>query len=127
MPLYPSFATKEDLANYLNITQEELPNDIERMLSRASELIAQLIERNFSFLNANHLEAAKLATCAQVEYWLTLGEKIAITEGALKNLNAGEIMLEVNEKIPTLSKRAKLYLNQQGLLYAGLDKKQVVL
>ena len=122
MALYEVYSELEDLATYLGVDVEELPECSQRLIRRASELIKQATLNNVISVNESHLEALNLATCAQVEYWLSAGEDSAII-GAAKSYSLGDLSVAMDEKAVgrQLCSRAKNYLNQQGLLYRGVN------
>ena len=120
---YPIYATKEDLVNYLGLVDDQsLPDDIERMLKRASELIYCITYGNIKVGNETHLDTAKTATCAQIEYWLEIGESEAITGQNPSSFSIGDINMNygTSGNKSTLAPRARHYLNMEGLLYRGL-------
>lgn len=122
MPLYEVFATNEDLAEYLNIEVNNIPPDSERLLQRASELVKQTTLNNIDIYNIKHLEAAKFAVCAQIEYWIYAGENISII-GNVASYSLDDLSMNFGDNIiqqGSLCKRAIAYLNHQGLLYRGL-------
>lgn len=122
MPLYESYATKEDLLEYLCVSIDKLPYDIERLLARASELVKHSTIGNIDIYNENHLLAAKKAVCAQVEYWLNIGEDKAIVDN-IKNYSIGDLSVTYDELISNkgaLCDRARMFLNDYGLLYRGI-------
>lgn len=72
------------------------------------------------------MEAAELATCAQVEYWITDGESTSISAG-LKRMKIGEFEVEYNNiensgslNTKQVAPRTKNYLKDNGLMYKGL-------
>lgn len=112
------YATTTDLAEYLFVTEDNLPADAERLLARASELVGSLVKRNYDSTVAAHVEAVKQATCAQVEYWLEVGEVFD-----------NNVQSETHSKVSTtwfaggkseLAPRARRFLLDAGLLYAGV-------
>ena len=120
------YAIKDDLAEYLGCAVEELPAEAnDRLLKRASELIKTFTRDNIMVENAPaeviaaHLEAAKNATCAQVEYWLEMHESFAI-QPDVKNVNSGDVKVEFVSTPDQLAKRARSFLNAECLLYRGL-------
>jgi hypothetical protein len=121
MPLYEVYATKDDLALYLALDITQLPADVNRLLQRASELIKYACLSNIDTTNINHLEALKLAVCAQVEYWLQISEGVAII-GSVNGINTGNANITF-EQLNTLAPRAIQYLMQQHLLYRGIKSK----
>lgn len=120
MPLYTTYATKEDLSDYLFIPLNELPSDSEKLLARASEIVKHATLNNLDILNEQHLEAMKMATCAQVEYWLNAGEQTDII-GNMKSYSLDDLSVDFGDgKRGALSDRAIGHLNSQGLLYRGI-------
>lgn len=74
-------ATVSQLSSWLT-TQSSTPDDAERLLQRASECIDEYVLASFDVDDETKLAtdsgtAASLAdaTCAQVEYWLEVGEE----------------------------------------------------
>jgi hypothetical protein len=120
LAIYTNYATHDDVAEYLGKTVEELPSDIIRLISRASELIHQLIKYNYISTNEDHQEAAKLATCAQVEYMQSVSEDALINPN-VQSFSIGSVSMQLGQagSRAQLSLRSKSYLNEQGLLYKG--------
>lgn len=82
----------------------------------------QVTMNNIDEDNEDHMEAAQLATCAQVEYWIELDESVS-TAGGYKSISIGTFSVEFNEldtKSRQFSNRARNYLNQQGLVFRGV-------
>lgn len=122
MALYPVYATLADLATYLGVSEANLPSNSQRLLVRASELIKQATLSNIISTNANHLEAAKLATCAQVEFWNSVDESTAIV-GNLKSFKLDDLSMDFDTPQAysgSVCMRARAYLNDQSLLYRGV-------
>ena len=122
MPIYSPYATKADLAEYLYVDELDLPENAERLLMRASEFIQQVTIGNIDNSNLKHLEALKLATCAQVEYWNTIGETVA---AGINSFSLGDLSMDVSKSglaspSASLSSRSRGYLNEQGLMYRGI-------
>jgi hypothetical protein len=116
MSIYSVFATTEELAAYLGIAEEALPDNAVRLLARASEAVAYMMQSNYISTNAAHVESAMKATCAQVEYWIENGENI----GMAKSFSLGDLSMSFGEKGPSmLAPRAIQYLNYEGLRYSG--------
>lgn len=121
---YIDYATTDDLEAYLIV--ETLPAGSARLLARANELIHQAMLNNYISTNTDHVNAAKLAACAQVEYWQNVGET-ALSIGGLSSFSIGSTSMNfgqnsgnVQTSPNSLSPRSKAYLNEQGLLYKGL-------
>lgn len=74
----PAYATSQELAEYLH--EDEPPEDAERLLERASEVVDGLLigaiydtdDDDMPTSNAVR-ETLRKATCAQVDYWLESG------------------------------------------------------
>lgn len=111
------YATVADLAAYLVRSEGDLPTDSTRLLTRASELVEQAALRRVDTTNTEHAAAARDATCAQVEFWLEVGEEHAI------RAPRGEVWigsLRTTQQPPQLAPRARRHLLLAGLLYRGL-------
>ena len=116
-----AYATKDDVAMYTGKALEELPADIDRLLERASEVVDEATLGRIDPANQAHLDAARLATCAQVEYWLTAGEQGAIVGGAPR-MSLGSLSVDYGSAggPPVLAPRARRHLLNAGLLYRGV-------
>lgn len=114
------YATQEELAEYLDIDVTELPDDVERILERASELVDYFARGKIS--ESNELDAAKLATMAQYEWWAESGDELGITN-QYDSVKIGKFSISGGEDIPVLAPRAKQALFLEGLLYGGVDIK----
>jgi len=125
MPTYQKLANNDDLKEFLDV--EEVPEACERLLQRASELIYQATFTNLDLNNDKHVEAVKLATCAQVEYWLEVGEMFAFVNG-VRSLSIDSFQIEfspTNQMSESMDKgqlanRARNFLLIEGLLYRGM-------
>lgn len=119
-----SYATASDVAEFLyndEAATDKLPDDIDRQISRAEELIDEIMLNNYESDNTDHQEAAKKATCAQIEYWLAVDEEIDIVDYA-GNMEIGNLSMNM-DSIGKIAPRAKRVLFNAGLLYAGVDVK----
>ncbi len=96
---------------------EELPSQIEKLIKRASELIDYFTLNRIDNTNAEHLQAAQNAVCAQVEYWVNIDESVDII-GPLNKFRIGSF--GIDGKLNVLAPRAKRFLLSQGLLYRGI-------
>jgi len=121
MAFYEIYATKINLAAFLGISENQLPEDSERLLKRASEVIQQSTLSKIDLNKEVHVEIAQLATCAQVEYWINMSESSAIS-GSVSSFSLGDLSMNMSESTNKgmLSPRAKSYLNSCGLLYRGV-------
>jgi hypothetical protein len=115
-----SYATVSELSNFTGIPEIDLPADTNRMLQRASELVDFATMNRINATDTVHMEAAKKATCAQVEYWIEVDESMDKI-GAPEAFNIGSFSM--NGKLPELSQRARRILFLAGLLYRGVSMK----
>jgi len=117
------YAEIDDLAEYLG-AEVDLPSDAERQLLRASELVRHYALGRIDTSNPTHAEAAKSATCAQVEAWVNDGEDRDISR-AVSGYTIGRVSMQFAEGgengrlVSRLAPRARQELLQAGLLYAG--------
>lgn len=118
-----NYAVVNDYAEYMHIELDKVPTNCERLLARASELIEQFVCDNIKSNDANQITALKLATCAQVEFWVDNGEEVA-TSRPIKSFSSGDISISFADgdsgKVSQLSARTKGYLNKECLLYCGI-------
>lgn len=112
------YATADDLAAFLP-SATEIADD-SRLRTRASELLDDTVRRQFS-VDTNGIPTATAiaaamrdACCAQVEFWLEVGEEHDI-EG-LANRQASIGMLTLAGLPPNLAPRAFRILHTAGLL-----------
>ena len=115
------YATTTDLAEYLFVTEDNLPADAERLLARASELVGSLVKRNYNPAIAAHTEAVKMAVCAQVEYWLSVGEDAAFSRNVQSETHSKVSTTYFAGGRPEIAPRAYRFLLDAGLLYAGVQ------
>jgi hypothetical protein len=124
MSLYEAYATTAQLATYLGVEEEALPANSERLLLRASELVAQATLGRIDLTDEDLEEAAQLATCAQVEYWQDgLGEGADIS-GRPNNFSLGDLSMNYGKGYQAkgaLCDRSRRYLSDQCLLYRGIS------
>ena len=122
-----AYATRSDLAAYVGSSVPLPSNDEQdRKLLRASEHIDYVTLGRIDSDNESHLEAAKMATVAQVEFWLNEGEEVS-SAGAVSSYSVGTLDVNfggaapgVGGTIPRLAPRARNYLFLAGLLYRGV-------
>jgi hypothetical protein len=93
-----------------------LPQDIDRLILRASELIRRKTYHRTD--ETDRVEDVKNATCAQVEYWLQIDEASDIT-GPLGPMKIKDFSF--NSWFTVLAPRARDLLLDAGLLYKGVD------
>ena len=117
-----AYATTEELAEYLSVDEQDLPNDSDRLLDRASEIVDYYTMGRIDNTDTEQSEAAKKATMAQVEQWIEVGD-----EGIIKvqGLTIGDFQVQFgaggNRTMPELASRARKYLFLAGLLHRGVS------
>ena len=122
MGLFTSLASIDDLAEYMGKPVEELPNNTEVLIKRASEIINMAIKRNYNPNNEAHVEAARLACCSQCQSWID-NEISPVSERNVSSYSLGELSItyaDVGKVSNSLNSMATCYLNSQYLLYKGL-------
>lgn len=112
--------TKEDYLSYSHLTEEELPQDFDRILDRAiDEIHMQIGEIPCSY----DKDFYKKAVCAQVEYLSTTGLNSS-EEQQLASISIGKMsksyVQSSNSNSRHLSKLALRYLQHAGLSYKGV-------
>lgn len=115
-----SYATVEQVANYIGLDDEDLPSNLSNMIERAGELIDYFTLNRSQYAQGKTAEVVAKAVSAQVQYWLEVGEEIAIT-GSPDSFSIGP--MSVDGKLPTLAPRARHLLLLEGLLSKGLRRK----
>ena len=120
-----AYATESDLAQYLGVSEADLPADAARLLERASELIDHLTLGRIDSENTEHTEAARKAACAQVEFWLAVDEENDIP-GPIQGIIIGRMQIQYgagSNRIAAVyvAPRARRYLLDAGLLYRGVS------
>lgn len=118
-----AYATSQDVKDYTGLSS--LPDDIDRLISRAEELIDWVSLNRIDTDDADHMEAAKKATCAQIEYWLNIGEDADIINMP-GNFKIGSFQMGMTsqpEQFAKLAPRARRHLFLAGLLYRGVGMK----
>lgn len=122
-----AYATKEQLAAYVG-ESASLPSDAEqdRLLERASEYIDEVTLGRIDPDSDTDLAAAQNAVCAQVAYWLEVGEQVgsgpligSYSIGKLAiNYGGGGAGRQGTQQ--RLAPRARSFLFLAGLLYRGV-------
>ena len=117
-----AYATTTELAEYLGVEVADLPDDADRLLQRASELIDRYTLNRIDDSDTDHLDAAEMATKAQVEQWLELGDE-GIVE--IQGLTIGPFQAQFgagqNRAMPEIANRARQALFLAGLWNKGVD------
>lgn len=127
-----ALASLSDLAGWMGVAEADLPDDADRLLDRASEMVRYAITKPafdeagdpLDELDAEEKQAITDATCAQGEYLIEVGEHrdlgddvqsfqlgdLQITYGAGPNREAGR----------ALAPRARRVLSTAGLIGRGV-------
>lgn len=122
--MYEAYATTADLALYLGIEVGDLPADAARLINRASDQIYSAVKNNYDSTDDDHVAAIKMAVCAQVES-MTSGNEEAIIAGGSVSESIGKTSISFGgagvgtSATKSICLRARQYLNDFGLLYAG--------
>lgn len=122
MSEFGEFITSADLAGYMGQKEEELPKNIEILIKRGSELVSIAMRNNYNPNNPGHVEAAKLATCAQCQDWIER-EVSAVSNNNMSSFSLGELSItysDVDKYANKLCSTSVRYLNHRHLLYKGM-------
>jgi hypothetical protein len=124
-----AYATIAQLQVYLG--GASLPADAQRLLERASDLIDYSTFGKLDPNDSGQMEAAKNATCAQVEYWLQVGEDVDLSGYTFDSISIGTYQMTkatassssanrggVNQD--AMAPRARRILFLAGLGYRGV-------
>ena len=115
MSLYKTVLTPDQYAEYMFIDSGDITDDQKRLIRRAGEFIQQITWGNTTDGLAIHDEALMLAACAQVEYWIEMGEN----PGILKSYSNEDFSQSFVNNNLTISPRARGYLEPLGLMFRG--------
>ena len=123
-----NYATNVDLYVYLGVEPDALPQDSDRMLLRASEMVDYVTRGRIDTDNTTHMAAALSATVAIVEDWITNGEPVAAFSGRVQSWSAGKMSVTYAQGAgasgagggSSLPRRAYMALQAAGLLSAGV-------
>lgn len=134
-----TYATPQNVADYMGIALSELPSNINTLIDRSQELIdyVTLNHINDDWLNddktaisdAEIEEAVQKATSAQIEYWINTDTSLDITNtGNVGSYSIGNWSITYDGKsgesvsVAILAPRAKRHLFLVGLLYRGINR-----
>jgi hypothetical protein len=123
-----AYATTTELQAYLG--GASLPADAQRLLDRASDLVDYITFGKINVSIAYQEEAAKNATCAQVEYWMTMGEDTDISGSSYDSISIGTFQMTTSSSNGSkttslgskhgLAPRAGRILFLAGMAYRGV-------
>lgn len=117
-----AYATEAALTAYLPSSVDTVP-DADRLLERASELLDDKVRRPFALAaglptDTEIATALEQACCAQVEYWLDVGEEHDIEGLHHRQVSIGHLSMQ--SLPPELGPRAQRILALAGLLSSTL-------
>jgi hypothetical protein len=120
-----AYATTTQLQAYLGTAS--LPADAQRLLNRASDLVDFVTLGRIETTDTEQVLAAQNATCAQVEYWIEMGEDKdingesydSISIGTFQMVNSGSSSYSLGNK-HGLAPRAGRFLFLAGMAYRGV-------
>jgi hypothetical protein len=118
-----AYATSDELQAYLG--GSALPSDANRLLERASDLIDYATYGKINISDTEQLAVAKKATCAQVEYWISVGENIDISGYEFESISIGTFQMTKPDNVggsnqQALAPRTRRILFLAGMLYRGV-------
>lgn len=122
MSMFIELATPDDLASYMGKEVSELPDGIAIVLKRASEVVQVAMRDNYNPNYESHVEAAKLAVCAQAQFWLE-NDLNPVSSGEISSYSLGELSVTYSDAAKLTNKlcaTAFRYLNYKHLLYKGM-------
>ncbi len=118
------YATSADLAEYMALSQDDLPDDVDRLLARASEEVDYLTLNRVDTTETTHVTATKSAVCALCEFWIrnaadTASSVSSYTIGKL-TVNHGQAGASTVPVDTRTQSRVRFALMKAGLLYRGV-------
>lgn len=120
--MFVEYATKQDVADYMGKSVEDMPAGIEILIKRASELVCIAMRNNYNPKNDGHVEAAKLSVCSQCQNWIE-NDLNAVSNNNISSYSLGELTItysDVDKFSNKLCVTATRYLNYKHLLYKGM-------
>ena len=122
MSMFVEHATSVDVSAYMGKQLDEMPKGIEIVVKRANELVHIAMRGNYNENNDDHIEAAKLAVCAQCQHWIET-ELSPVSNNNIQSFSLGELSItysDVDKYSNKLCTTAVRYLNHKHLLYKGM-------
>ena len=123
MSMFNMLADRKDLAEYMGKSDTDLSESVDVLLRRASEIITIAMRNNFKPENEEHVEVAKLATCAQCQNWIE-NELSPVSDSRVSSYSLGDLSVtysDVDKLSNKLCLTAVRYLNYKHLLYKGME------
>ena len=109
--------TKQEVANYLDVSEGDLPSNIEKLILISSTLVNHSIFNNYRG-TVEHNNVIKQAICAQIDYFNTEG----LGDNPIKSYTNDDISITYEDSKGnkgTLCTTARIFLNSKNLLYRG--------
>lgn len=106
-------ATTSQLADWLDTSAEDLPADAARLLDRATEVIDEVVVAPYPTDDEDVAAALADAVCAQVEFWIEVGEEHDVA-GQRGSISVDG--LSIAQLPGTLAPRARRALASENLL-----------
>lgn len=122
MSMFVNYATPQDVAEYMGKESKDMPKGLEVLIKRASEMIHMAVKQNFNPNNDEHVEAVKLATCSQCQYWIET-EVSPVSNNNVSSYSLGELTVtysDVDKYSNKLCLSSVRYLHYKHLLYKGM-------
>lgn len=105
------YATKSELADYLGMELNDITEDHERMLKRASRFVDTQTRNN---IDSDDESVAKQAVLEQVEWWIATGDELEQMQ-FFEDMNMEDFSFD-GSNVPSIAPRAKRTLVLNGLL-----------
>ena len=109
-------ASTAQLAEWLDVEEEDLVEGAARLLDRATDVIDDAVVSPYVTDAEDVLAALADATCAQVEFWLEVGEEHDVTGQRGQIAIGGQGGLAISRLPSTLAPRARRALALENLL-----------
>lgn len=123
MSMFIEYATSADVAEYMGKSVDEMPTGIQILVKRANELVQIAMRGNYNPNNSEHVEAAKLAACAQCQHWIE-SELSPVSDSNIQSYSLGELSITYADVDRCCTNRlcttAVRYLNVRHLLFKGM-------
>ena len=123
---HPPEITKSDLVAYGDFKDEgSIPEGYEHQIRFASDIVMNLIRRNYNPSSDSHVLAVKKAICCQVSYWVETG-KSPVNPSDVSSYSLGELSVSADSSQGNslgksmLCDLSRMYLNGEHLLYRGM-------
>ncbi|SET94763.1 hypothetical protein SAMN05421676_11213 [Salinibacillus kushneri] len=114
------YATEQD---YKDFTGQTAPSNFARLADKVSKIVDRLTLNRIDQDDNNHIEAAKKAVCAQIEFELSIDDNLANMDN-VSSFTVGSFSMNFGgdgQTFKKLCQEAYTYLFDQGLLYRGVS------